>query len=51
MILLSWEVYISSLWWRDLVKIGVGRETTYGWFYDLVRRKWGDGQRILFWPD
>jgi hypothetical protein len=41
----------SSVWWRDLVKIGVGSGALTGWFCDAVTKKLGTGHNTSFWHD
>ncbi|PNY11107.1 receptor-like kinase [Trifolium pratense] len=41
----------NSVWWRDLVKIGIGSGALTGWLNGVVRKKLGNGHNTSFWHD
>ncbi|CAJ2635808.1 unnamed protein product [Trifolium pratense] len=41
----------NSVWWRDLVKIGIGSGALIGLLNGVVRKKLGNGHNTSFWHD
>lgn len=43
--------YYSSLWWKDICRVGLGLDFTFDWFVDGMVRKIGNEVSIRFWHD